>query len=46
MKAKRRIRKSATKKLAKAKEIPHVKTLNYPMGCTERASTCGGETGL
>jgi hypothetical protein len=46
MKAKRRIRKSATKKLAKAKEIPHVKTLNYPLGCSERASGCGGTTTL
>jgi hypothetical protein len=44
MKAKRRIKKSATKKLGKAKEIPHVKTLNYPLGCTERASTCPGWT--
>jgi hypothetical protein len=46
MKAKRGIKKSATKKLAKAKEIPHVKTLRYPLGCSERASGCGGETGL
>jgi hypothetical protein len=46
MKAKRRINKSATKKLAKAKEIPHVKTLKYVLPCSERASTCAGGTAL